>query len=385
MRLMPELQEEQIPVYQPQPTPPKWLLIAGGFVTILLLFGLGFWLGKGKPLPPKPTPIDPGQVLADRFSQPVAAPGQITFIFFNDANRNGVFDQNELGYSNVSVELRRRGQPSAFQTVPADTQGRVTVSGLTPADYEVRYWFADFDLGPSYGDFNMRNWYEIVTPTGASKPFPSDWESLPNETEIKVGVAEYIPDKLIVGQTQSQLFLVDPTKLEFSYGESHVFTDGNWHRFTLIGDKVYYLYNNELRQFDIKNRLTQTAIKPAYGIDDFNYRLSPDAKTLVYLDNGELSYITRDDWCGQGAIFDSEGYRLLGNLQVNFRDNQQLVAVARNSTTNIVKVYLIGCHEGRLEGFATDWALDTVAPDPVPAAWQQGNFKLDILLGEVDL
>ncbi|HKZ35289.1 MAG TPA: hypothetical protein VJ242_01115, partial [Patescibacteria group bacterium] len=124
---MPELQEEQIPVYQPQPTPPKWLLIAGGFVTILLLFGLGFWLGKGKPLPPKPTPIDPGQVLADRFSQPVAAPGQITFIFFNDANRNGVFDQNELGYSNVSVELRRRGQPSAFQTVPADTQGRVTV------------------------------------------------------------------------------------------------------------------------------------------------------------------------------------------------------------------------------------------------------------------
>ena len=79
---MPELQEEQIPVYQPQPTPPKWLLIAGGFVTILLLFGLGFWLGKGKPLPPKPTPIDPGQVLADRFSQPVAAPGQITFIFF---------------------------------------------------------------------------------------------------------------------------------------------------------------------------------------------------------------------------------------------------------------------------------------------------------------
>ena len=382
---MPETVDSQIPVYSP-PESKLLVPVLVGLMVLFLLFFLGFWLGKGKPAVPPAPVLDPGQILADRFSRPLAAPEQISFIFFNDVNRNGVFDQNELGYSNVSVELRRRGQESPFQAVPANTQGRVTVSGLTPADYEVRYWFADFDQGSSYGDFNMRNWYEIVTPTGANKPFPSDWESLPDATEIKVGVAEYIPDKLIVGQTQSQLFLVDPTKPNFSYGESHIFTDGSWHRFTLIGDKVYYLYNNELKQFDIKNRLTQTAIKPAYGIDDFNYRLSPDVKTLIYIDNGELSYITRDDWCGQGEIFDSDGYRLLVQyLKINFRDSQQLVAVAKTSNTDTEKVYLIGCHEGRLKGFVTDWDSSTLAPDPTPASWQQGSFKLDILLGEVDL
>ncbi len=383
MSLMPE---SEIPVYVPPQNKPLVLVLVG-LMVLILLFSASFWLGKGKSLPPKPEAVDPGQVLADRFGQPATVPGQITFIFFNDANRNGVFDQNESSYSNVSVEFRRRGQEGPFQTIPADTLGKVVVSGLAPADYEVRYWFADFDQGPSYGDFNIRNWYEIVTPTGGIKSFPSDWESLPDEIEIKVGVAEYIPDKLIVGQTQNQLFLVDPTKPNFSYGESNIFHhDGLWYRFTLVGDKVYYLANNELRFFDVKNRLTQTAIKPAYGIDNFNYRLSLDTKTLIYIDNGELSYITRDDWCGQGAIFDSEGYRLLTQtLTVNFRDSQQFVALAQTSNNNSQKVYLIGCRDGRLEGFVTDWAVDTVAPEPAPVSWQEGGFKLDILLGVIDL
>lgn len=391
MSLMPE---PEIPVY----TPPlesdlvfkkgkPMVLVLVGLMVLVLLFALGFWLGKGK-APVKPQEVvDPGQVMLTRFGQPPTAPSELSFIFFNDVNRNGVFDQNESKYSNVSVELRRRGQENPFQTVPADTQGRVTISGLTPADYEVRYWFADFELGQSYGDFNMRNWYEIVTPTGENKPFPSDWESLPDESEVKIGVAEYVPDKLIVGQTANQLFLVDPTKPNFSYGGSHVFTDELWHRFTLVGDKVYYLANNELKFFDVKNRLTQTAIKPAYLSDQYNYRLSPDTKTLIYIDNGELNYLTADAWCGQGAIFDSaEGYRLLASsLRLNFRDNQQLVVVGRIANDQAEKVYLVACREGRLEGFVTDWAIDTVAPEPAPATWQEGGFKLDILLGEIDL
>ena len=383
MSLMPESDDSQIPVYSPPESNPLVLILVG-LMVLFLLFAVGFWLGKGKAPVKVKEIVDPGQILLARFGRPPSAPSELTFIFFNDVNRNGVFDQNETAFKNVSVEFRRRGQEGAFQAVPADSSGRGVVNGLAPADYEVRYSYADF-TGTSYGDFNLRTWYQIILPTGATKQMPTDWESLVDSNEVRVGITEYIPDKLIIGQTKNQLWLIDPAIPEQVYGQSTIFTDDLWHRFTLLGGSVYYLYSNELKQFDFKNRLTQTAIKPAYGIDGFNYRLSPDVKTLIYLDNGELSYLTRDDWCGQGAVFDADGWRLTADsLLVNFRDSQQLVAVARIANQDN-KVYLIGCKDGHFEAFATDWGINTVAPEPTPASWHQGDFRLDILLGEVDL
>lgn len=381
----------EIPVYTPQdkatlePTKRPWWLMLVGFMVLFLLFYLGFWLGKGQQAPAVVPLPDPGEVLAARFAKAPQVPNQLTFIFFDDANKNGVFDSTETSFHNISVELRRRGQEFAFQTLPVDSSGRAVVSGLTPADYEVRYSYADY-TGISYGDFNLHTWYQIILPTGEAKSIPTDWGSLGDTSEIKIGISQYVPDKLIVGQIPSKLYLIDPAFPDRSYGESTIFSDNSWYRFTLSGDKIYYLYNNELKFFDVKNRLTQMAIRPAYLTDQYNYRLSPDTRTLIYPDNGELSYITRDDWCGQGAVFDSDGYRILAsNLRINFRDNQQLVAVAKTSVNENEKVYLIGCHDGRFEGFATDWAVDTVSPEPVPATWQEGSFKLDILLGSIDL
>ncbi len=66
-------------------------------------------------------------------------PGEMAFLFFLDENKSGEFEHNEKLFSNISVSVRRPGEPEAFRTEASDDSGQVRIDNLDSGEYEVSF------------------------------------------------------------------------------------------------------------------------------------------------------------------------------------------------------------------------------------------------------
>jgi hypothetical protein len=127
-------------------------------------------------------------------------------------------------------------------------------------------------------------------------------------------------------------------------------------------------------------------IKPVYGVDPWNYQLSPQADILVFIEDQELSYTTSDNWCGQGAIFDEDGYRLeVFDIRVAFKDSRQFNVVAHTTADLSDRTYLVSCQNNQLKAFLTNLPTDQIQVAQSPPGATFDTLNLEVVWGEINL
>jgi len=259
-------------------------------------------------------------------------PGQMSFGFYLDENANGEFEENEQPFSGVSVSIRRPGEEQALRTEASGTNGVVVIDDLVVGEYEIRIVNYELEQVGVYGDFELPNFYELVDENRQRFEFiPSEWKSLSlGEEGYKaiMGVREYRPEKLLVLTDGEEVSFYDPERAKV-YGQS-VIKDGVKRKFLVKNNQVVYMTDDKLKKFSFKDRTGVVVMDRLYGVDEVDWALSPEMKTVVYAEEEELRYKTAGEGCGEDAIIYS-GQRVNlkqePELVVDFWDKENLVLV----------------------------------------------------------
>lgn len=306
-----------------------WLVLGlGGLVLLAIIVSI---VEKVQQKRVVETEVSQGE-LVDWLSLVEKKPGQMAFGFYLDENSNGEFEHNEKPFSGVSVSVRRPGEAEAFRTVASDVNGRVIVDDLVAGEYEISLVNYELDEVRRYGDFELPNFFELVDETKQRFEFlPSSWQPVTLEEEgyrLIVGVREYQPERLLVLTDSEEVSFYDPERFKV-YGES-VIGDGVRRQFLVRDKEVMYLKDDQLKKFSFRDKVEAVMMDRLYGVDEESFGLSPEARTVIYTEDDELRYTTKDDHCGEGAII-YDGQRLnlkqTPKLMVDFWDEDRFVFV----------------------------------------------------------
>jgi len=255
-------------------------------------------------------------------------PGEIAFLFFLDENKSNEFEHNEKMFVNISVSVRRPGEPEAFRTEASDDSGQVRIDNLDSGEYEVSFLNYGQEQPRVIGDFELPAFYEL-----ADELIPTEFQTIVLEDggygEI-IGIREYRPRKLLVLTDVLEVIFYD-FKRDLIYGRS-IIGDKIQRRFLLKDNEVFYIKEKELKKFSFKDKVEVMVMDRLYGVDETKFAVSPEMSTIVFAESDELNYMTKDGHCGDGGII-YEGQRLEirkePEILVDFFDEKNFVLVGR--------------------------------------------------------
>ncbi|MBU1085338.1 hypothetical protein KKB06_03225 [Patescibacteria group bacterium] len=264
-------------------------------------------------------------------------PGQMIWLFYLDEDNDSVFGYKEKVFSGVSVSIRKSGEVQILRTVPANVLGQVIIDDLAEGEYEVSFDnYAKDSIDE--GEFSFPGMYQVGQ--GELKEFlPSLWQKIVLDSEgyySKIGMVEYNPESLLVFEVSDKILFYDSDLARLA-GWSNSKLQG----VSLKVDKLYFLKDDDLKEFDIKTRIVKLAMDWVYEVGE--YRLSADGKTIVYKQGDEFKYKSKT--CGEGSVL-VDGYRLeLKDMLVDFLNSNVLV-VAGKVFEGDYKVYQVVCSDG---------------------------------------
>jgi hypothetical protein len=239
-------------------------------------------------------------------------PNQIGWVFFEDSNANGEFDNNEPVFKSVSVAVRRPGEMAAFITVPAEVNGLVKIDGLeTGRSYETQYLNYELEQPYEIGEWALKRYYQIIEAGKSRYSFlPTEWQTIELTStgfKAKVGLREYQPESVLVIKEGKGVKFYEPVRAKI-LGQSQ-FEDETERQFYLKDNQVYYLVDKQLKQFSFKDKLSAVKIDRLYGVKPTEYWLSADGEVLVYADEeGRWQYESGKYGCeGGGAEVETGG------------------------------------------------------------------------------
>jgi len=216
---------------------------------------------------------------------------QMGWVFFEDSNANGEFDNNEQVFKSVSVAVRRPGEMAAFITVPAEVNGLVKIAGLETGSYEAQYLNYELEQPYETGEWALKRYYQIIEAGKSRYSFlPTEWQSIELTStgfKAKVGLREYQPASVLAIKEGKGVKFYDPVRAKI-LGQSQ-FEDEADRQFSLKGDQVYYLQDKKLKQFSFKDKLVTAAAEELADEDK-------DDQTLFYSDDsGSYFYDWQND------------------------------------------------------------------------------------------
>jgi len=255
-------------------------------------------------------------------------PGQMIWLFYEDENKNGKFEHDEQMFSKVSVAARRPGEPEAFRTEASDDSGKVVIDNLDSGKYEVAFLNYGQDQPRVIGDFELPSFYEL-----ANELIPTEFKTVVLEAEgygEVVGVREYMPKKLLILTNGKEIVFYDPKKA-LVYGKS-IIGDEIAREFLIKGKEVFYIKDKELKKFSFEDQVEVMVMDRLYGVKETELAISPELSTVIFTEQDELNYMTKDGHCGDGAII-FEGQRpdikRSPELVVDFFDEKNFVFAGR--------------------------------------------------------
>lgn len=323
---------EQLKVIKADPKRFRILLV---MIAILLLFGVGIVITVLEQVE-KNRPVKTGDV----FEQVEIAkqPGEMVWLFYEDENKNGVFDHAEAAVKDVTVSIKRSGDEEVWRTQPVDINGVVKMTDLPVGEYEIRFLnYEEPEAGASSYFYTQYQYMDQF--------LPSEWQaiSLGEEGyEVKVGLNQYAPEKLVVVQDSLGLRLVDlATQTDFAWFRDPPSGEAGLQGLSLQAGKLVYLEKNQLLEFDLNLRTSKVVMDRMYQMEDKKYLLTEDLKLLVYKDGEEFRY--RSSECGEGYII-HEGQRLMvDGMKMDIWQSQNVVLSGKIGKQGEWKVYQTRC------------------------------------------
>gem|GEM_PF-2990987 len=319
------------------------LILIGVVVSILESMGVS-WQKKPQTAPPETIDLTPGLDLEEIF------PGEMRFIFYEDANANNQFDYQEKVFRNISVAVRRPGEVQPFIAVPANESGLVKITALPEGTYEVQYLNRELEQPLSAGDFMFKPYYEIIESGKSRFSFmPSEWlriQLTAGGYKAKVGFREFRPKRVLAILDEQQLKFYDPERnrvIGYSQLKSGAAT-----RFFLRQGLIYYLDNQTLKQFNLKDRVSITKQNQFYSAGADSLVLSPEGQAAVSRENEEWRWQSLAEAQCEGGIIDENYNRLrlakgVQELRVDWLDENNLVVEAINFNDSKPKAVAVKC------------------------------------------
>ena len=262
-------------------------------VVVLAIFGglilLGFVITIIEQLAPKKTANQPQQEVFTPM-EVEKKPGRMAWIFYDDTNKNNVFDYQEALFNDISVSIRRAGDTQTLRTVPSGADGAVVIDGLAEGDYEIQFVNYELENKETAEDFKRLNYYQLVEPEKQNLEFlPSEWKKISLAKEgysVKVGIKRYQPPSVLVLASGEGVSFYDPLRARV-IGQSNLNEAGK-HQFKLQGEELFYikLIDRQVKKYAYSSQVAAAVIEPVYDVPVDNYKLSEAGNLVVYkLDN----------------------------------------------------------------------------------------------------
>ena len=87
----------------------------------------------------------------------------MAWIFYDDTNKNNVFDYQEALFNDISKVDQAGGRyPKSLRTVPSGADGAVVIDGLAEGDYEIQFVNYELENKETAEDFKRLNYYQLV-------------------------------------------------------------------------------------------------------------------------------------------------------------------------------------------------------------------------------
>lgn len=243
-----------------------------------------------------------------------AQPNQIILGFFEDKNNNGQFDYQEKPFAKVSAAIRRAGESEPFRRVSAERDGLVKIDDLSLGDYEISL--------DNYSEGQTGDWLFFEEYQQGAEFLPTAWRRVTlAETGYQelIGLIAYRPKRLLVLLTDAGLSWYDPERAR-EFGKSTFTAD-----FFLINKNVFYLETGKLKKLDWSYRSWSEEMIWLEEAENSQWWLSPEGKTVAYLNNGQLYWRSREEDCREGGLL-FEGERPKVELTAFFSETSWLAA-----------------------------------------------------------